>query len=270
MPGSAMFSQKQNYSPLPQQNADSAVSSQCGDENLESTAALQKHQASLAQAWKIVYLLLFLLCTFVASTILLLIQSHSCPTNNSFFGLESNLPVPIVNDKRTIDDPMWDAPDLDPYLALVALDSDDAKSRGLLTSMHWPWDNSKSIYVLHGFHSLHCLFTLRDAIMEYHDGKNQTWPHPHLTHCLHTLREDIMCAADDTPRYAGRLHGQENETIVTSGLGQNRMCRDWSKLYQYAVENSACYYRPTDRWIPLLDRYKKCPDGSKPWENKTG
>lgn len=102
--------------------------------------------------------------------------------------------------------------------------------------------------------------------MNYHDNKNQTWGFEHVTHCLHVLREDATCNADDTPRYAGSLHAQVGHTVTSSGTGQIRMCRDWSKLRQFALEHSACYRRPLDYAIPLLDRYKFCPDGSTPWE----
>ena len=102
--------------------------------------------------------------------------------------------------------------------------------------------------------------------MEYRDRMNQTWPSTHVTHCLHVLREDTTCNADDTPRYTGRLHDEANHTRVSSGTGQIRMCRDWSKLQQFALEHSACYKRPLDHPTSLLDRYKSCPDGSKPWE----
>lgn len=109
---------------------------------------------------------------------------------------------------------------------------------------------------------------IRNALMEFRDGKAQTWPLEHVTHCLHTLREDVVCSADDTPRYAGHLHAQANATSFVTGIGQNRMCRDWSKLVEFSLAHSACYERPLDHYVPLLDRYKHCPDGSKPWEQK--
>lgn len=109
---------------------------------------------------------------------------------------------------------------------------------------------------------------IRNALMEFRDGKAQTWPLDHVTHCLHTLREDVVCSADDTPRYAGHLHAQANATSFVTGIGQNRMCRDWSKLVDFSLAHSACYERPLDHYVPLLDRYKHCPDGSKPWEQQ--
>ena len=72
-------------------------------------------------------------------------------------GLERNVEMTIPHDERPIDDPMWDNPEFDWNTGWVALDTQQATARGLPTSMHWPWDHSKGIYVLHGFHSMHCV-----------------------------------------------------------------------------------------------------------------
>ncbi|KXS93480.1 hypothetical protein AC579_9201 [Pseudocercospora musae] len=182
-----------------------------------------------------------------------------------------------------IGDPMWDNPENDWNLGWVTLDNNVAQSKGISTAMHWPWDDSKSIYVLHGFHSIHCVvcilhsqrsqhhahntnFVLRDSLMQVRDGKEQSWPFPHVTHRLHGLREDETCNADDTPRYTGQLHAQGNSTKFSSGISQKRQCRGSNQLCGFAVENSAFYRRPFDHFVPLLDRYKNCPDGSTPWE----
>lgn len=140
-------------------------------------------------------------------------------------------------------------------------------------------------------HTLISQFVLRDSLRQFRDGTKQSWPFGHVTHCLHVLREDTTCNADDTPRYTGHLHAQENSTKFFSGIGQTRQCtfysirvrafrasqaltcffpsgRDWNQLREFAIENSACYRRPLDHYVPLIDRYKNCPDGSKPWEKQ--
>ena len=63
----------------------------------------------------------------------------------------------IPHDDRAMDDPMWDAPEFDWNVGWVALNSQEVKNKNIPSAMHWPWDESKSIYVLHGFHSLHCV-----------------------------------------------------------------------------------------------------------------
>jgi hypothetical protein len=46
------------------------------------------------------------------------------------------------------------------------------------------------------------------------------------------------------------------------------MCRDWNQLEIWAKENSACYKNidPFNANIPIVERYKFCPYGDKPWE----
>lgn len=72
-------------------------------------------------------------------------------------GLEKNIPTVIPHRDESLDDPMWDLPKYDLYAGWVALDNDYAEAKGAPTSMHWPWDDSKSIYVFHSYHSLHCV-----------------------------------------------------------------------------------------------------------------
>lgn len=104
---------------------------------------------------------------------------------------------------------------------------------------------------------------LRTSILEYRNHAKQTQHYLHIDHCLTALREDVLCNADDTPRYTGGHHKQAG-----SGQDQMRMCRDWSKLDQWATEHSACYKEP-ESWYdgkPESERYKFCPDGSEPWK----
>ena len=76
-----------------------------------------------------------------------------------------------------------------------------------------------------------------------------------------------MCNADDTPRYAGRLNQQASAKHPISGIGQVRLCKDWSTLRNWAIEHSACYraVNVDDPDFPLIERYKFCPNGEKLW-----
>jgi hypothetical protein len=179
-----MFSQK--YQPLEQ------TSSNTSHEKLpEYDAGPQwaKQQSSLRQAWKIIYTLCILLVITIGLNVMLFLKLHETKghvdaqsfgkkTKSSFplaiqlilrmaVGLERNIPMQIPHDDRTIDDPMWDAPEYDWYAGWVALDDDFVKAKGVPTSMRWPWDSSKSIYVFHSFHSLHCVVSL--LISPYHE-----------------------------------------------------------------------------------------------------
>ncbi len=108
---------------------------------------------------------------------------------------------------------------------------------------------------------------LRRSILETFDSKVQTIPHEHLAHCLDILRDDIMCNADDTPRYTGRLNQQASAEHPVSGVGQTRLCRDWNLLEQWAHEHSACYkpINSSDAGFPVIERYKFCPNGERQW-----
>lgn len=99
--------------------------------------------------------------------------------------------------------------------------------------------------------------------------EEQTWEYEHLLHCLNVLRETVMCNADDTPLYTGLLHGNINSSTPRAGIASVKMCRDWNTLLEWGRARSACY-RPVhwfEEGFPELERYKYCPDGSRPWEN---
>ena len=84
------------------------------------------------------------------------------------------------------------------------------------------------------------------------------------------LREDAICNADDLPRYTGLLNAEAEHKVGSSGTGEIRMCRDWNKLREFAIEHSACYRWEPEERIGLLERYKRCPDGGRPWEEREG
>lgn len=88
-----------------------------------------------------------------------------------------------------------------------------------------------------------------------------------MMYCLDSFREDIICNADDTSRYTGRVNQQVSAADPVSGIGQTRLCKDWSMLRQWANEHSAC-----DKGVNMEDpdflsveRYKFCPNGERFW-----
>lgn len=60
-----------------------------------------------------------------------------------------------VDDDETISNAAWDA--IEYYHGTVALEHDYAASKGLPRSQNFPWDDTKGIYFLNGFHNLHCV-----------------------------------------------------------------------------------------------------------------
>ena len=152
-------------------------------------------------------------------------------------------------------------------------------------AQHWPWDGNKGIYLLNGFHNLHCLQMIRQTLLEASEGRlenlspQKDGKRPsmleHNLHCIESLRQDVMCNADDTPRYSGY---SEKEV---SGVMQQRMCRSWDKLLAWAGDHTACY-RDVGRRVkgfPQIEKYKFCPEGyafsatgspMPPWDTGNG
>ncbi len=94
---------------------------------------------------------------------------------------------------------------------------------------------------------------------EYHLNEPQSRKWHHISHCFDALRRQIQCDADDTPRAVQR------ELDGVSGVGQDRQCRDWSKLAKWAKEHTACYKRPERpvEGMRNIEKYKFCPKGSE-------
>ncbi|KII91606.1 hypothetical protein PLICRDRAFT_38403 [Plicaturopsis crispa FD-325 SS-3] len=91
------------------------------------------------------------------------------------------------------------------------------------------------------YHQLHCLDSLRMAITRgpEHDhrrdaefsGYGKRAQVPHVNHCLNYLRQTILCSADLT------LEPEISPNEVGEGLAVTHVCRDWSRLYEYAEKN---------------------------------
>ncbi|KAF4631667.1 hypothetical protein G7Y89_g6468 [Cudoniella acicularis] len=206
---------------------------------------------------------------------------EACQPKRQPTHLKYDVPVEIVahsdfdSTNRTIQDQAWDDPDLEPWSLFLALDDDYSASMGLPPSQRWPWDEHKGAYIPIGAHELHCVRVIRSVINENHDGlpqDNQTWPYGHAVHCLNVLRDSVVCHADDTPMYTGRLHKNVFEEHPRASVGTFKMCRNWSALVSWARARSACY-RPVhwfEQEFDETERYKFCPDGSTPWKQAEG
>ncbi|KAF2152809.1 hypothetical protein K461DRAFT_294446 [Myriangium duriaei CBS 260.36] len=171
---------------------------------------------------------------------------------------------------RTIQEAAWNEAEIDPWTGIVALDQGYVKDLNLLPSQKWPWDSTKGVYVLNSFHELHCVHTLREGINQYHDGipqEDRIWSYGHLMHCINLMRQAVMCNADDTPLYIGRINQNANTTSTDAGVGVPRKCRDWNALNGWSRSHSACYRGVNwdDEEFPETERYKFCPDGTQPW-----
>ncbi|KAJ5928273.1 hypothetical protein N7466_007229 [Penicillium verhagenii] len=193
-------------------------------------------------------------------------QNRLAPNNlieqpSHFAGLQRTREEPFVmqtkyaSENETLRNELWYNINIDD--GMVALSDEWAAQHGLRTAQRFPWDNSKGIYLLHGFHNLHCLKIIYIALNEYRSEESQSRNWHHIVHCMDALRRQILCDADDTPR------ATERRAEVVTGVNQHRMCRQWDGLVDFARQNTACYKRPEMPDVnPVLDRYRHCPPGS--------
>ncbi|KAL9623030.1 MAG: hypothetical protein Q9160_002749 [Pyrenula sp. 1 TL-2023] len=262
-----MFSSASGYRLLERESFDSE-----NEKSLGYTVAVKSTPAS-----KIVLAALF--ASFCANIILLVAFFNTGRSDSEdlseYARLEKNINIPFTRDtiysspNHTLQDQAW-ADDWDQIdLGVVAIPDSDARSMDLPETQKWPWDHSKGIYILNGFHDLHCIHLLHRSARTAFAGEQQTIPEGHVLHCLESLRDDVICKADDMPRYTGRRNAQADVMDPFSGVGQKRMCRDWDQLTKWAIERTACYGRAgNNAETPLLDLFTQCPDGTVPGQGR--
>lgn len=174
---------------------------------------------------------------------------------------------------------LWDGINFD--AGMIYISSEYADSMELLPSQSFPWDPNLKIYLLNGYHNLHCLVRFADSayrevvflnnpsqqsiqksLADLDAGRPPTYPMVHVMHCLDTLRDDVLCHADDTPRYTTATPEAE------SGMGQLRRCRNWSKLEAWAEHFSGCWHYIDVHYDQRneLERWRFCEPGSPYYE----
>ncbi|KAI1505677.1 hypothetical protein F5X99DRAFT_415765 [Biscogniauxia marginata] len=189
-------------------------------------------------------------------------------TNSCLSALKREIPIQIYSSTEYTADNLTTASDvwerLSGDLGVVALSQDYVNEQRLPHALRFPWDEDKGVYLLQGFHHLHCLRTLFRYIMYTEQGVPQRIALVHALHCLDQLRQDVICNADDTPRYAGF------QNPPGTGAGQVRMCKDWGQLEKWALEHTACFKHEDEVPRPMIERFKSCPDGRVLWPTETG
>ncbi|KAI9743053.1 MAG: hypothetical protein M1818_003348 [Claussenomyces sp. TS43310] len=235
-----------------------------------------------------------LLCIIVVSCAANIIQagfiglrhetsSHACESQCTLSHAAVDAPVAVPSEfgspsNLTRTDAVWEA--LDTSRGFVALDKGQ---RNVPLSDPFPWDLSKAVYQLNGFHSLHCLVRVTLVLMTFSTDRTpwgkgltrkqrviyisirqlqrnetQRYDFAHVLHCLDSLRADVTCAADDTPLSIGS-QAQEDLKMV-----QTRRCRDWTQLEDWAAENSACFQgrEPGEPGYQTIEEWRHCPERS--------
>jgi hypothetical protein len=204
-----------------------------------------------------------LLANFILGGLFVKTSPSPAVERTKYAGLTRNREEPFVmltnytSEDEELQNRLWHEINVDD--AVVALSDDWAAEHGLRTSQRFPWDDTKGIYILHGFHNLHCLKIIHMSIAEYRKGEPQTRSWHHVSHCMDALRRQIICDADDTPR------ATERRPEIVSGLLQHRMCRSWDDLIAFSRKHTACYKRPDKPGADIeskVDRYKHCPPGT--------
>ena len=100
-------------------------------------------------------------------TLVALFDKHHNTLRYSTASLFKDVSIPFTVDNvydsknRSIADEAWNSPLLVPETGLVAMSDDWVTSKSLPRAQHFPWDKSKGLYVLNGFHSMHCLVSSR-------------------------------------------------------------------------------------------------------------
>lgn len=75
------------------------------------------------------------------------------------------------------------------------------------------------------YHQMHCLITIQDAIRKHNADD-------HAHHCLNYMRQMILCDANPTLERTIPEFGP-----LATELRTERVCRDWSKVWELAEEN---------------------------------
>jgi hypothetical protein len=94
------------------------------------------------------------------------LQNRRTALMRELVGLTRNVPFWFSHDKvytssnRSVADAAWNAPRLQSWNGLVALSKEYVVSHGLPEAQKWPWDHAKGLYILNGFHNLHCLVSI--------------------------------------------------------------------------------------------------------------
>ena len=132
-----------------------------------SLASMHEHRLYHADklAWRALAVVAILSCLgnlLWAFQIFRVTPAGAMNRDRSFFaGLERDVPTPYRDDlifnspNRSLADAAWSSWVVDP--GIVALPNDWVKGKMLPQAQHWPWDEDKGLYLLQGFHNMHCL-----------------------------------------------------------------------------------------------------------------
>ncbi|OKL63118.1 hypothetical protein UA08_01256 [Talaromyces atroroseus] len=114
---------------------------------------------------------------------------------------------------------------------VISLNKSEAKANGLHDTAVDPVNKENGLYIVAGFHTMHCVTVIRTALWHYHEGEEQSAPWSHLVHCLDMIRQTLMCNLDTTVMWLW-----DPDTFAD---GQLHVCKDFWGLHQWMTEHAA-------------------------------
>ncbi|KAF7856950.1 hypothetical protein EAF04_009710 [Stromatinia cepivora] len=110
---------------------------------------------------------------------------------------------------------------------VVAIDTEWALRHNYAPSVAHPDDPTKSIYQIDMFHSIHCVYRLRNLLTS--SLSLEEWPRndEHTLHCLDYMREQLMCNSD--------LLLQATDDLILFKKNNGHVCRDSDAIMTWAI-----------------------------------
>ncbi|KAK2002103.1 hypothetical protein LX36DRAFT_627517 [Colletotrichum falcatum] len=114
---------------------------------------------------------------------------------------------------------------------IVAVDGGWAQRVNLPSTVDHPHEPHLKLYQINVFHSLHCLYRIRNRLIS--NITLDRWPRNdiHTMHCLDHIRNDLMCNADVS------LSGSD-EFVSFNRHGRDPKCRDLGAIQAWARDHS--------------------------------
>ena len=113
---------------------------------------------------------------------------------------------------------------------VLSLPFSDPRVQHLPTTVAAPVRPGTGVYIVSGYHTLHCLTVLRSSLYHFRDGENQTEPFSHLVHCMDQIRQTMMCNLDTT-----LLAADDPDHFID---GQPHQCKDFWGLHRWMTEHA--------------------------------